>query len=111
MRPEKVFDWREQLPPPFDKSSPPLKRCGSAARLEASVDPSNGLIPFDRTICRKRRDSAPDAVNQVDRSLNWLRFIHDQHTRIRREKSESAIVKLKRQVGHACPIFWLTPEL
>ena len=96
MRPEKVFSWRERLPLPFDKPSPPLKRRGSAAQLEACVDPDNGLAAFSRTICRKRRNSAPDAMDQADRRVNWLRFIHDQHTKIRREKSQVAIEKLRR---------------
>lgn len=96
MRPEKVTSWRERLPPPFDKLSPPLKRRGSAARLEVSVGPDNEIAACNRPKRRKRRDSAPDAVDQVDRSLSWLRFIHDQHARNRRERSELAIEKLRR---------------
>ena len=96
MRPEKVSSWRKRLPPPFDKSSPPLKRCGSAAQLDASIDLDDEVVAINRLKCRKRRDSAPDAVDQVDRSVKWLRFIHDQHARTRRERSELAIEKLRR---------------
>lgn len=99
MRPEKVFDWREQLPTPFDKSGPRISRRASTARLEASIDYDNELAPVDRTICRKRRDSAPKAVGQIDRGLEWLRFIHDQDKTIRQERSESAILKLRRSVN------------
>jgi hypothetical protein len=91
-----VSAWRESLPPPFDKPSPPLKRRGSAGPIEASVDHDNGLVALRKTTCRRRRDSAPDAVDQVDRSVSWLRFIHDQHASIRRTRSEVAIEKLRR---------------
>ena len=92
MRPEKVFDWREQLPPPFDKSSAPLRRRGSAGQLDVSIEKE--CVPLNGT--RERRASAPDALDQVDRNVNWLRFIHRQHVRIRRGKGESALIKLRR---------------
>ena len=96
MRPEKVSSWRERLPPPFDKPSPPLKRCGSAARLEVFIGHDDEVAAFNRPNRRKRRDSAPDAVDQVDRSVKWLRFIHDQYMRNRRKRSELAVIKLRR---------------
>ncbi|KAI9708775.1 MAG: hypothetical protein M1820_003730 [Bogoriella megaspora] len=108
MRPEKVSSWREQLPPPFDKSSPPLKRRGSTAQLGTSLDPDGGLAAINSITCRKRRNSAPGAVDQVDRSVNWLRFIHHKHAELRRKKSELAIEKLRRQVRHVSTSTWLT---
>ncbi|KAI9893923.1 MAG: hypothetical protein M1814_005476 [Vezdaea aestivalis] len=94
MRHEKVSDWRQQLPPPFDKCSPALRRRGSTTLLDSKIVFNEGLPPL-RTIDRKRRDSNPDAVDQVDRSVNWLRFIHGQHKITRQRKSECALRKLR----------------
>ncbi|KAK0386105.1 hypothetical protein NLU13_5942 [Sarocladium strictum] len=110
MRPEKVVEWREQLPPPFDKPLPPLRRSASTAQLHGGLDnATNGpgsindsklndavsLTTRTKTV-RKRRNSAPETVDQVDRRVSWLRFNRDEHARLRHEKSEAAILKLKR---------------
>lgn len=96
MRPEKVSSWRERLPPPFDKPSPPLKRRASAAQFKESLAPYHGSEDSISTRCRKRRDSAPGAADQVDRRVTWLRIFQAQHARFRREKSSSAVEKLRR---------------
>jgi hypothetical protein len=96
MRPEKVFNWREQLPSPFNKLSPTLKRRASAAHLKTVLEHDNGSPAISGITCNKRRNSAPDAVEQVDRSLRWLRYIHHKHVEIRRKKSELAVEKLRR---------------
>jgi hypothetical protein len=96
MRPEKVFSWREQLPPPFDKPTPVLKRRASAARLEVPFIPDSGVEDLRKIICQRRRNSAPGALDQTDRRVAWLRFIRSQYKTIQREKSTLAIEKLKR---------------
>ena len=96
MRPEKVSSWREQLPPPFDKPTPVLKRRASAARLEVPFIPDNGADDLRKTICRRRRNSAPGALDQTDRMVTWIRFIRGQYNAIQWERSTLAIEKLKR---------------
>jgi hypothetical protein len=109
MRPEKVVEWREQLPPPFDKPLPPLRRSASTAQIHVEIatavsdsdsEPHNTV---SLTVSRKRRDSAPETVDQVDRRVSWLRFIHDEHAKLRLEKSKTAVLKLKRYVMHWRP--------
>jgi hypothetical protein len=106
MRPEKVSSWREQLPPPFDKPSPVQKRRASAACLEVPFASHDGAEDVGTAGRVKRRDSTPGALDQSDRKVTWLRFIHDQYVRIRREKSSLAIEKLRRYIQHTallCP--------
>ena len=96
MRPEKVSSWREQLPPPFDKPGPIQKRRASAARLE-ELRASAGAAEYSREPrCLKRSHSAPGALDQGDRKVNWLRFIQDEYVKIRRERSFCATEKLRR---------------
>ena len=96
MRPEKVFSWRAQLPPPFDQFRPKVKRRGSAARLEEPIDTDNGPGSIRKNTCRERANSAPGAVDQADRRMGWLRFIDAQHTIVRKVRSDAAVEKLKR---------------
>lgn len=111
MRPEKVSSWRERLPAPFDKSSQPLKRCGSVAQLVASVDSDHEKAALIRPKCHRRRSSAPYAVDQVNRSVECLRSVYDQHTRNRKQRSALAIEKLRRHVSIAFVSLWLTLRL
>lgn len=110
MRPEKVTRWREQLPPPFDKPSPVQKRRASTACLEVPFASHKGAEDVvGKARCVKRRNSAPGALDQSDRKVTWLRFIHNQYMKTRREKSRLAIEKLRRYIG-LCSItmsYWL----
>lgn len=93
MRPEKVLSWREQLPPPFDRPGPVIKRRASVPCLTVARD---GLEDGKPRIYPRRRNSAYGALDGTDRRVNWLRFMHSQHREILREKSSSAVEKLKR---------------
>ena len=89
MRPEKVYAWRQQLPPPFDQSRPVIQRRGSLARLEGSWNLRCGRTSAAQDDGRKRRDSAPGADNQADRKLSWLRFKRAEDDKVGREKGNS----------------------
>lgn len=95
MRPEKVSSWRERLPPPFDKPSPPLNRRASATQLEQPSIAYHGPGVSSGIRHRRRRDSAPGALDQPDRKVIWLRYIHARRATVRQEKSSSAVQKLK----------------
>lgn len=96
MRPEKVSTWRGRLPPPFDQPRPTITRRSSAARLEGVGDHDNRLAVECRPAQRTRSDSASGAVDQADRSVSWLKFIHASHGKVQQEKKEIAIEKLRR---------------
>jgi hypothetical protein len=109
MRPEKVSRWREQLPPPFDKPSLIQKRRASAACLEVPFVSHNGAEDVRKPGCVKRRNSAHGTLDQSDRKVTWLRFIHNQYMKTRRQKSILAIEKLRRYIS-LCSItmsYWL----
>jgi len=93
MRPEKVFSWREQLPPPFNKPSRVIKRRASVNDLTKSGD---GLEDSNSGTRQKRRNSTYGALDRADRRVNWLRFIHDQYRKRRCEDSSLAVEKLRR---------------
>jgi hypothetical protein len=91
MRPEKVFGWREQLPPPFDQLRPTITRRDSIARVQGTSDRW-----AECKVRRRRSESASGAVDQADRSVNWLKFFHASHAKTQQDKSDIAIEKLRR---------------
>lgn len=93
MRPEKVYSWREQLPPPFNRPSPVIKRRASEDGL---IKPRDELEDSSAVTRQRRRNSTYGALDRADRRVNWLRFIHGQHWKKRREDSCSAVEKLRR---------------
>lgn len=104
MRPEKAYSWREQLPPPFNKPSPVIKRRAS----EDGLTKSGYELKDSRAATRpRRRNSTFGALDRADRRVNWLRFIHGQHRKKRRENSSSAVEKLKKYYAITSP----TPPL
>src|SRR3954451_15483750 len=95
-RPEKVYTWREQLPPPFDKPTPIQCRRASLDCLSRNqtcdrIDPGawNGGKP-------RRRNSSHDALQGTDRCISWLRYMRRSHDARQAEKLSSAVKKLKR---------------
>jgi hypothetical protein len=94
MRPEKVSSWREQLPPPFNKPRPVIRRRASVDDLTKSG--GDELEDSDSGARRRRRNSTSGALDRVDRRVNWLRFIHEQYRKRRCEDSSLAIEKLRR---------------
>ncbi|TAQ84963.1 hypothetical protein B7494_g6716 [Chlorociboria aeruginascens] len=93
MRPEKVSSWREQLPPPFNKPSPIIRR---RASVDNSTISGDALENGNLVTRKRRRNSTYGALDRTDRKVNWLRFIHDQHGKRRCEDSSSAVEKLRR---------------
>lgn len=91
MRPEKVFGWREQLPPPFDQLRPTITRRDSIAYVKGT--PNSWA---ECKVRRRRSESAHGAVDQADRSVTWLKYIHASHAEIQQEKSDLAVQKLRR---------------
>jgi hypothetical protein len=88
-----VFSWREQLPAPFNKPSPVIKRRVSVNNLAES---GKYLRDGELVTSHKRRNSACGALDRADRRVNWERFIHEQFRKARSEQSASAFEKLKR---------------
>jgi hypothetical protein len=104
MRPEKAYSRREQLPPPFNRPSPVIKRRAS----EDGLTKSGYELKDSRAATRqRRRNSTLGALDGADRRVNWLRFIHGQHRKKRRENSSSAVEKLKKYHAVTAP----TPPL
>jgi hypothetical protein len=93
MRPEKAYSGREQLPPPFNRPGPVIKRRASDDRLTKS----GYELKDSRAATRpRRRNSTLGALDRPDRRVNWLRFIHGQQRKKRRENGSSAVEKLKK---------------
>lgn len=96
MGPEKLSEWRQHLPSPFDEPAPPLRRRESTNILATKVNPFDALTQSDKPRIRKKRHSGPETVEQADRRANWFRFINRKHTANGQDRAESAIRKLRR---------------
>jgi hypothetical protein len=92
MRPEKVTNWREQLPPPFNKPSLLIKRRASVDGLTKC----GNLLEDSNSGTKQRRRHSICGLDRGDRKVNWLRFFDDQYRKKRREDSSLAIEKLRR---------------
>ncbi|KAL2071772.1 hypothetical protein VTL71DRAFT_13007 [Oculimacula yallundae] len=96
MRPERVEAWREQLPAPFNRPSPIIKRRASHDDLP-SLEATRATCQEVRgSMGHGRRNSCGGALNSADRMVNWLRHINGSHVEKQREDSCAAVKKLKK---------------
>ncbi|KAK3322644.1 hypothetical protein B0H66DRAFT_211548 [Apodospora peruviana] len=106
MRPELVIEWRNQLPPPFNRPSPPRRRRTSfdepldlqvrcTQALATTTEERDGTIATASPSSRVRRNSAHGALEYSDRRVLWARLARADHQRTQAERVESALEKLR----------------